>query len=125
MVHCYVGAADLQRNNRTTNLFYLLNGMQRRRLQFSKDNQTQDYRPCMHGAGNAETTLLTGGCDNYGQQTRARPDSSGAQSAGKRGGSMIDQQHLVHLDLYELAIIDADTGTNNLRNNTSQGFCIT
>jgi len=38
---------------------------------------------------------------------------------------MIDQQHLVHLDLYELAIIDADTGTNNLRNNTSQGFCIT
>jgi hypothetical protein len=90
MVYYYADAADLQQNNRTTNLFYLLNGMQRRRLQFLKDNQTRDYRQCMHGAENVETTLLTGGCGNCGQQTRVKPDSSGARSAGKRGGSMID-----------------------------------
>lgn len=90
MVYCYVDAVDLQRINKTTNLFYLLNDVQRRRLQFWKDNQTQDCLPYVHGARNAETTPLIGGCGNYGQQTRARPDSSGARSVGKRGGNMID-----------------------------------
>jgi len=44
----------------------------------------------MCGAKNAAMTPLTGGCGNCDQQTRARPDSSGAQNAEEHGENTID-----------------------------------
>jgi len=86
----YADTVGLQRKKKIVSLFYRLNGVQRRRLQFSKVRLTPDCQPRMCGAKNAAMTPLTGGCGNCDQQTRARPDSSGAQNAEEHGENTID-----------------------------------